>query len=56
MMRLHDQFNYRICALMSMVFGSDYESFTGSSEQEMQDSPVTPETEEETEVDEYVEV
>jgi hypothetical protein len=56
MMRLHDQFNYRICALMSMVFGSDYESFTGSSEQEMQDSPVTPETEEETEVGEYVEV
>jgi hypothetical protein len=56
MMRLHDQFNYRICALMSMVFGSDYESFTGSSEQEMQDSPVTPETEDETEVGEYVEV
>jgi hypothetical protein len=56
MMRLHDQFNYRICALMSMVFGSDYESFTGSSEQEMQDSPVTPETEGETEVSEYVEV
>jgi hypothetical protein len=56
MMRLHDQFNYRICVLMSMVFGSDYESFTGSSEQEMQDSPVTPETEEETEVGEYVEV
>jgi hypothetical protein len=56
MMRLHDQFNYRICALMSMVFGSDYESFTGSSEQEMQDSPVTPETENETEVGEYVEV
>jgi hypothetical protein len=56
MMRLHDQFNYRICALMSMVFGSDYESFTGSSKQEMQDSPVTPETEEETEVGEYVEV
>jgi hypothetical protein len=56
MMRLHDQFNYRICALMSMVFGSDYESFTGSSEREMQDSPVTPETEDETEVGEYVEV
>jgi len=56
MMRLHDQFNYRICVLMSMVFGSDYESFTGSSKQEMQDSPVTPETEEETEVGEYVEV
>jgi hypothetical protein len=56
MMRLHDQFNYRICALMSMVFGSDYESFTGSSEREMQDSPVTPETEDETEVSEYVEI
>jgi hypothetical protein len=56
MMRLHDQFNYRICVLMSMVFGSDYESFTGSSEQEMQDSPVTPETEGEMEVGEYVEV
>jgi hypothetical protein len=56
MMRLHDQFNYRICVLMSMVFGSDYESFTGSLKQEMQDSPVTPETEEETEVGEYVEV
>jgi hypothetical protein len=56
MMRLHDQFNYRICALMSMVTGNDYASFTGSSEQEMQDSPVTPETEEETEVGEYVEV
>jgi hypothetical protein len=54
MMRLHDQFNYRICALMSMVTGNDYASFTGSSEQEMQDSPVTPE--EETEVGEYVEV
>ncbi|MFZ8854509.1 MAG: hypothetical protein ACO2PL_20740 [Armatimonadota bacterium] len=56
MMRLHNQFNYRICALMSMVFGSDYESFTGSSKQEMQDSPVAPETEGETEVSEYVEV
>jgi hypothetical protein len=56
MMRLHDQFNYRVCALMSMVTGNDYASFTGSSEQEMQDSPVTPETEEETEVGEYVEV
>jgi hypothetical protein len=54
MMRLHDQFNYRICVLMSMVTGNDYASFTGSSEQEMQDSPVTPE--EETEVGEYVEV
>jgi hypothetical protein len=54
MMRLHDQFNYRICALMSMVTGNDYASFTGSSEQEMQDSPVTPE--EETEVGEYVEI
>jgi len=56
MMRLHDQFNYRICVLMSMVTGNDYASFTGSSEQEMQDSPVTPETEGETEVGEYVEV
>jgi hypothetical protein len=56
MMRLHDQFNYHICVLMSMVTGNDYASFTGSSEQEMQDSPVTPETEDETEVGEYVEV
>jgi hypothetical protein len=39
---------------MSMVTGNDYASFTGSSEQEMQDSPVTPE--EETEVGEYVEI
>jgi hypothetical protein len=56
MMRLHDQFNYRICALMSMVFGSDYESFTGSSEQEAQSGQEAPETEDETEVGEYVEV
>jgi hypothetical protein len=56
MMRLHDQFNYRICVLMSMVFGSDYESFKESSKQGMQDSPVMPETESETEVSEYAEI
>jgi hypothetical protein len=56
MMRLHDQFNYRICVLMSMVAGSDYASFTSSSEQEMQDSSASPEIEDETEVSEYVEI
>jgi hypothetical protein len=54
MMRLHDQFNYRICALMSMVFGSDYESSTEPSKQETQDSSVT--LEEDAEVTEYVEI
>jgi hypothetical protein len=56
MMRLHDQFNYRICALMSMVFGSDYESFKESSKQATQDSSAMLETEDGTEVSEYAEV
>jgi hypothetical protein len=56
MMRLHDQFNYRICVLMSMVLGSDYASFTDAAANERLDSSVIPETEAEMEVNEYVEI
>jgi len=57
MMRLHDQFNYRICVLMSMVADSDYDSFR-ESQREMRSNAVTTDAseEDETEVSEYAEI
>jgi hypothetical protein len=57
MMRLHDQFNCRICVLMSMVSGNDYDSFMDSSERNRRNTPITPDAEAgEMEVSAYAEI